>query len=832
MKPLKVVALLLGTGALLTVATVGVALIPAFQTWAAHRALAGSPLAVERVAFGLSGARLEGITLRQPGWLVRAGTLETHYRPAAWLWQQRMEIEVFQLREVVVERVPIPPLAPAGASASIVAAARADVRPTTSPRPTPAQPEAFAGLLEPGRLPLDLRLGQFLLEGRATLAPGQTATFKVTASNLGTGTEGKLEWSADYADTTPDVALRGLRSTGTATLAIGADRVPRTAGVEALLAVLGPALPSDQVTFGVQTTRDDRGQESYTARLGLIRRGQAETLLQAQAAFVPPQAAITGTWEVTLRSEQLAALLAGFGLPEVAATGKGTFSVRPDGTAGSTTGRLQAVVSRLHQISPTLAGIGAIQVAAGFDLGLEDNAAQLKAFDVDLREAGGRRFARLQLTQAATYRLTDRKLTLANAQAEAARLTLDAVPLAWAQPLLPSLQVGGGTLSLQLSAIGEPDGSRIRLEGAAPLHLQAVTVRDASGQALVEGLTLSVRPKVDYAQDRVRAELSELRLSLPAGDSVTGVLRAESGPLSARPATTFEAQLDARVAALLRPFLAFDPGALEAKLSLSGRHEGHVLDVTQAAVRVNRAGGALLAAATVLQPVQSDLRASRWTARDVTAPAARLELGEIPLAWAGAYLPASQFSGTLSGATLTVAWAADGAAILNTTAPLTLRGAGVTLEQKPQVNNLDLILDATATRRESGVSFAVRKLEARQGEESLLQLDAEGELTPGPKPAGKIKGTLQAEALLFRQPALAAILPLAQGRIRTTFDTTFKVGDALAAKLTLTTRGLGLRGAPALGDADLALTGSAKADGSATFSLPLSVTTAGRKSDL
>jgi hypothetical protein len=156
----------------------------------------------------------------------------------------------------------------------------------------------------------------------------------------------------------------------------------------------------------------------------------------------------------------------------------------------------------------------------------------------------------------------------------------------------------------------------------------------------------------------------------------------------------------------------------------------------------------------------------------------------------------------------------------------------VALEQKPQVNNLDLTLDATATRRESGVSFAVRKLEARQGEESLLQLDAEGELTPGPKPAGKVKGTLQAEALLFRQPALAALLPLAQGRIRTTFDTTFKVGDALAAKLTLTTRGLGLRGAPALGDADLALTASAKADGSATFSLPLSVTTAGRKSDL
>jgi len=832
MKPLKLAALLLGTGALLTVAAVGVALTPAFQTWAARRALAGSPVAVERVALGLSGARLEGITLSQPGLRIRVGSIATLHSVGPWLGARRLEVEELKVLDVVVEQVPAAPETAAGNATAATATKPDPAKPAPAAATPPANREAFSGLLAPARLPIDLRLARFLLEGRAALGPGQTATFKVTAANLATGGEGKLEWTADFADATPNAALRGLRSTGTATLAIGTDRVPRTAGVEALLAALGPALPADQLTLGVQATRDDRGQESYTARLGLIRRGQAETLLQAKAAFAPPQAAIAGTWEVALRSEQLAALLAGFGLPEVAATGKGTFSVRPDGTAGSTTGRLQAAVSRLNQISPTLAGIGSIQVAAGFDLGLEDNAAQLKAFDVDVSEAGGRRFARLQLTQAATYRLTDRKLTLANAQTEAARLTLDAVPLAWAQPLLPSLQVGGGTLSLQLSAMGEPDGSRIRLEGAAPLQLQAVTIRDATGKALVEGLTLSVRPKVDYAQDRVQAELGELRLSLPSGDSVAGVLRAESGPLSARPATTFEAELDARVASLLRPFLAFDPGALAAKFSLSGRHEGQSLAVTQAAVRVNRAGGPLLMAATLLQPVQGELQANRWSARDATAPAARLELGEIPLAWAGAYLPASQLSGTLSGATLTVAWAADGAATLNTTAPLTLRGATLTLEQKPQVNNLDLTLDATATRRESGVSFAVRKLEARQGEESLLQLDAEGELTPGPKPAGKVKGTLQAEALLFRQPALAALLPLAQGRIRTTFDTTFKVGDALAAKLTLTTRGLGLRGAPALGDADLALTASAKADGSATFSLPLSVTTAGRKSDL
>ncbi|MFZ9839945.1 MAG: hypothetical protein ACO3JJ_15600, partial [Opitutaceae bacterium] len=626
MKPFKLVLLVLGAGILLAAGILVLALQPSVQTWAARRALEGSPLAVERVAAGLGAARLEGVTFRQPGLIVKVGRLETRHSLAGWLGSRRLDVAEITVRDVVVERTPLAEERPAnGANPPAPAPAPATTAPADGA--AAAAKEAFAGLLAPAQLPVDVRVGRLSVAGRATLGNGQTATFDVKGSNLAPGGAGQVEWTLDFADATPAAALRGLRATGTATLTLSAERVLTAVAVDTTVAALGPALPPDQLTLGAQATRDPQGKETYTLRLGLLRRGAAETLLQAQAGFAPPQASIAGTWEVALRSEQLAALLAGFGLPEVAATGKGTFSVRPDGTAGSTTGRLQAAVSRLNQISPTLAGIGSIQVAAGFDLGLEDNAAQLKAFDVDVSEAGGRRFARLQLTQAATYRLTDRKLTLANAQAEAARLTLDAVPLAWAQPLLPSLQVGGGTLSLQLSAMGEPDGSRIRLEGAAPLQLQAVTIRDAAGKALVEGLTFSVRPKVDYAQDRVRAELSELRLALPGGDSVAGALRAESGPLSARPATTFEAQLDARVAALLRPFLAFDPGALEAKVSLSGRHEGQSLSVTQATVRVNRAGGALLTAATLLQPVQGELQANRWSARDATAPAARLELG-------------------------------------------------------------------------------------------------------------------------------------------------------------------------------------------------------------
>ena len=108
MKPLKLVLLLLGAGILLTAGIVALALLPSVQTWAARRALEGSPVAVEHVAAGPGAARLEGITLRQPGLVVRVGSLETRHSLGAWLGSRRLDVEEITLRDVVVERTPAP----------------------------------------------------------------------------------------------------------------------------------------------------------------------------------------------------------------------------------------------------------------------------------------------------------------------------------------------------------------------------------------------------------------------------------------------------------------------------------------------------------------------------------------------------------------------------------------------------------------------------------------------------------------------------------------------------------------------------------------------------
>ncbi|MFM9092212.1 MAG: hypothetical protein ACKOUK_10820, partial [Verrucomicrobiota bacterium] len=132
MKPLKLVLLILGAGILITAGLVALALLPSFQTWAARRALEGSPVAVERVAASPGAARLEGITFRQPGLVVRVGVLETTHSLGAWLGSRRLDVEEITFRDVVVELTP----APADASAPGQSPGPATTVPGSSAPPT------------------------------------------------------------------------------------------------------------------------------------------------------------------------------------------------------------------------------------------------------------------------------------------------------------------------------------------------------------------------------------------------------------------------------------------------------------------------------------------------------------------------------------------------------------------------------------------------------------------------------------------------------------------------------------------------------------------------
>lgn len=844
MKAAKIAAIVLGSLLVLILAAGAVALSSGFQTWAARKALAGQPdlnVEVDEVAAGFSAATLRGVRVKQPGMSLAVESVSARYSAWAYLSGGRVEVDEIDVKGIAVDLRPAPatttkPAQPAGRADGKSANAQAGKKGSATAannRDSAEKPADFEGLLKAARLPIELRVGRLSAIGTALLPEGQKTSFEVRATDLATGAKGMLEWKVEYTDSKADAALRSLRTGGKVGLAINSTREVQSAEVEADLAATGPALPPDQLKLNARVGRTTGGDEDYAATLSLLRGGKVERLLTAKARYAAAARDINGDWEIALRSEQLAALLAGFGLPEIAASGSGKFGVKPAAGAASASGTLEAGVTGLGKLSPALAAVGAVRVKSAFDGAVADNAAEIRAFSVELTDGGGRKFGELALLQKAVYRLTDRRVTLPDPRADAARLTLDAVPLGWAQPVLAPMRVEGGTLSVRLAIEGEPDGSRVKLRSIAPLTLAGITVSDARNQKLLDRVTLSVAPSVDYTPARLSARLADLSLAMTTGDSLSGEITADVANPGAKPATEFRARLQAKLVTLAKPFLAFDPGVLAVNLESEGRHEGDVLRVAKARAVLNRDADKLLASVELLQALRADLKAGQIAAESDAGPTARVRAGAIPLNWAEPYVTGAKLAGEFSGATLELTVRSKEDVALRTTEPVALRGVNASMDGKPLTEGTDVSAGFSAHLRRNTLAYELSNLDVRQGSTALASVSAVGEVSLDAKaPTGSAKGKLEADAgALLRQPALSGLANLARGRVGATFDVT--AGKAISAKATVSARGLATRTEPReLGDIEATVTAQLKEDGSGSVSAPVTVTNAGRKSDL
>jgi len=190
-----------------------------------------------------------------------------------------------------------------------------------------------------------------------------------------------------------------------------------------------------------------------------VRGVTVEPLGSANAEFGAASRDFSGAWTINVRSEQLAAVLSGFGLPDVAANGSGKFTFNPNNRAAAVSGELLADASHLERVSPELAPIGTLRLHTSFDGGLADNVARLERFQLEANTADGRKLAQIDALQRVTFSLTTQRLALANSQAEVARIALQGLPAAWAQPWAKPLTIDSGELSLALAIEAEADGS-------------------------------------------------------------------------------------------------------------------------------------------------------------------------------------------------------------------------------------------------------------------------------------------------------------------------------------------------------------------------------------
>lgn len=827
MKALKIVGLLVVGFLLLGVVLIALALTPSFQTWAVKRAVAGQPgmtFDVSRLAAGFSATDVADLRLTTDGIVVTAKGVSARYSAWEYLTQNRLNADSVTIEDLVVDL--------RNATAAKPAATPPGSR---SPEAQPSKPEAtapFEGILKQAQLPFDVRVGTMSARGRALLPNEQVVTFELKGSGIETGKQGKIEWTVNFTDATTGAALSGLRSTGTGSVRITADRRIDLIEADTVAAAAGPGLPPDRVQLFVRAEQPaGSSNEQYATTVSLLRGNAPETILKATAQFLAASREIAGAWDLNLRAEQLTAVLTGLGLPEIAARGTGKFNLKPDTGAAAASGNLQGEVAKLEQVAPALAAIGSARFKVSFDGGMDADVAQLNLLELEATDGNGRPFAQISAKQKIGYEVSTQRITFANPNEELARISIQALPLAWAQPVVAPMVIESGDLSLILAINAEPDGSRVRARAIEPLSLRAVTVRQ-DGKPLVEQLTITLRPQVDYSATRITAELGDLMVSMPDGDSASGKITADITNVDTTPKIAFTTELKATLINALKPYLPAPMGTLTLVSSSAGQLEGDILQITRATTTVTRDQGVLLSSLELQQAVRADLKATTFTVPNPTATAVRMQLGEIPLAWAESFVEKSKLGGVLGGGVFEISMRSADDLTVTTVEPVTLRGVSATIDGQALAQNLDLSANLTATKRGETVVYDVRRIEVKQGETTLAGLNAAGQATLGAKMTVSAKGSLEANvAALMTQPALAEFATLSRGQVTANFEAT--MAETTQAKATLSARNLVAKQENrSLGDLEITLDAAMKADGSGSVVMPLTLTNAQRKSDL
>lgn len=843
MKRLKIFAFVAGGMLVLLALLVALALTPGVQTWAVRRAVAGQPgvnIAVDRVAAGFSSADITGLKITQDGAILSLPSITAKYSAWDFLVNKKIAADDVSVRDMVIDLRDAPaatagktPVRQPGAPTPAAQPAGRDrVSAPASPAKNASASPAFSGLLQQLQLPFDVRVDRLALAGRVLLPQDQTATFDLQGKDIAAGKRGTVTLKADFTDPRQGAPLRALRADGGLAVALTADRRIDRVEIDVAGSAEGPNLPGERLKIeGAAARSGNSGGEDYTLALGIARASGTDPLLKTAAGYDPATHAIDGTWTLTLRNPSVATLLAGLGLPDVAANGAGKFRFNPAGQEIAASGELQATASHLEKISPELGAIGTVQLHTRFDGGMAGTIARLERFQLEATAADGKKLAQIDSSQRIAFNTVDRRVTLADPKAELARVALQALPVAWAQPFIKTLTIDQGTLSVVLAVEAEADGSHVRTRAVEPLTLHSLTLRQEK-ELLLDQVTLTALPRIDYSAEKIVAELTDLTVSMPAGDALAGRFTAEVSNLATKARIVFGVQVQAKIVSLLQPHLPIETGPLAAAVEASGRFEAGSLQLAKATTTVTRENGARLVGFELLQATTLDLAKTTFAVAQPSTPVARLQLGELPLGWAQAFVPKSQFAGTLASGTFEVTAQSLEEVTLNTTDPLVARGVTVALDGKPMVQALDLSASLTATKQGTTVRYDVRTLELTQGEVALAKLAAKGEARLGAKPVLSAKGSLDADAAaLMKQPVLAPFATLSHGRVTTVFEVGY--GEAIDAKAAIAAKGLTARANnQALGDLDFTVSATLKADGSGSGTLPLTLTNGGRKSDI
>jgi hypothetical protein len=525
MKVIRIASIVLVAGLVCAVLLVCAALYSPFQTWAVRRVLSSRADArgsVESFAAVPGKVSILGLRLERNGIVLTLPSVEADLPIVrAKLWH-RVAIRRLVARGWVLDLTKAPAGAAAGNAARVLNPAEAargplagaegaGPAPQADPAGLPSRAEqaamAFRGIFADLRLPFDLSLDDVELEGDVMMRnPNAGASAPLTVhvifygGGLATGREGRFTFNATAARAaSADEPVNAMTVSGTLGATMDTPRSFTRAAVHIRAAARGLKLPN-----GVRLSADFSGSKGpFGETYALSLTGETKELATMAAGFSSNTGKVSGTWKLDIRDDDLEPFAFGRPLPLFDLVGSGRFDSDASLYQTQVSGSLNATADRLAAVGPEFSAIGAVKLAADFDI---TRRGSLYRFD-HLRAAlsGAQPVLTIQGLQAFAFNAGTGELQVADATRDLVGVTLQGVPLDWARPFLPGVELAGSPVRGEIVALA--GGGGLALRTRSPLEFAWLSVA-RNGRPLVSDIELQLEFAMDYTPQGWQIEVS------------------------------------------------------------------------------------------------------------------------------------------------------------------------------------------------------------------------------------------------------------------------------------------------------------------------------------
>ena len=507
-KVVRVVSILLVIGVACAVFLASLSTYSGFQTWAVRRALSHHPglgASVGSVAAESGAVRIRALRLERNGAVLDIPSLDSDLPVVqAVLWRrvaiQRLVAKGWVLDLTKADRA-AGGAAVAGAAGAGAAAAQAAM--------------AFHGIFANVALPFDLSAEDVELEGDVIVPRPQSAAAAplsvhvvFSGGGLAAGKSGHFTFSASAASAGQPV--KSIAVSGTLDAAMGTARTFTRAAARVRASAKGPKFPDGvSLSADLAASRVPSG-ESYTLALT----GETKALASVAAEYSRGTGRVSGTWKLDVRDDDLGPFAFGRPLPLFDLEGSGHFDSDASLAQAQVSGSLDATVDRLAAVRPEFSAIGAVKLTADFDL--TRRGALYRVDHLRAALSGAQPVLTVQCLQAFAFNAGSGELQVADAARDLVGVTLQGLPLEWAQPFLPGVEMSGRPVHGELVAIA--GGGGLALRTRTPLEFAGLSIA-RNGRPLASGVEMQLEFAADYTPGGWQVEVSRCGATGPAPGS-------------------------------------------------------------------------------------------------------------------------------------------------------------------------------------------------------------------------------------------------------------------------------------------------------------------------